>query len=62
VLGFPPQRLLPSCAPLAYRRVSVRAVPPVRPERHNPSSIANLRQTQARLLTAALPACPWCGA
>ena len=57
-----PQRLLPSSVPLAYPRVSVRVEPPVRPERHNPGSIASIRQCQARVLTAALPACPWCGA
>jgi hypothetical protein len=37
------------------------AEPPVRPERHNPSSISSLRIGQARLLAARLPRSPWCG-
>jgi SRSO17 transposase len=57
----PPQHLLPSCAPLAYPKTFAHAEPPVRPERHNPSSISSLRIGQARLLAARLPRCPWCG-
>jgi hypothetical protein len=60
-LGFPPQHLLPSCAPLAYPKTFAHAEPPVPPERHNPSSISSLRIDQARLLAARLPRCPWCG-
>jgi len=55
-LGFPPQRLLPSSVPLAYPQVSVRAEPPVRPERHNPSSIgASANATRACLPLLCLP-------
>ena len=42
-LGFPPQHLLPSSVPLAYPKVSARAALPVRPERHNPTSITTMR-------------------
>ena len=51
---LPPQRLLPSCAPLAYPEASTRAAPPVRPERQDPASITTLRIRHARLLAAAL--------
>ena len=34
---------------------------PVRPERHNPHSIATLRIILARLLLRQLPHCPFCG-
>jgi hypothetical protein len=61
-LGFPPQHLLPSSAPLAYPAVSARGALPVRPERHQPASITTMRLYQARRLVGGLPACPWCGA
>ena len=53
-----PEHLLPSCA--AYPKTFADAEQPVRPERHNPSSISSLRIGQARLLAARLPRCP-CG-
>ena len=34
---------------------------PLRPERHNPHSIATLRIVLARLLLRQLPHCPFCG-
>jgi hypothetical protein len=34
----------------------------VRAERHNPWSIATLRQTIARMLLRQLSGCPFCGA
>ena len=60
-LGFPPQSLLPSCAALAYPKVSARGDLPLRVERHNPASITTMRLLHARTLSANLPACPWCG-
>ena len=60
--AFPPLRLLPSSSPLRYPKVSAREAPPVRPERHNPASIATQRRLAARILVAALPYCPACGA
>src|SRR6201981_2296936 len=41
---------------------SVLGVRPVRVERHNPWSIATLRQTIARVLLRQLSGCPFCGA
>ncbi|MBZ5690182.1 MAG: hypothetical protein LAP86_34825, partial [Acidobacteriia bacterium] len=41
---------------------SVLGVRPVRVERHNPCSIATLRQTIARVLLRQLSGCPFCGA
>ncbi len=60
---FPP---LPAPAMLDYqprrgRRTSVRVGRRVRPERHNPSSIATLRIAIARHLLGQLPHCPFCG-
>src|SRR5215467_5803244 len=60
---FPP---LPAPAMLDYqlrrrRRTSARAARRVRPERHNPNSIATLRMMIARPLLAQLPHCPFCG-
>src|SRR5437879_5518907 len=43
-------------------RSSVFGVRPVRVERHNPWSIATLRQTIARVLLRQLAGCPFCGA
>ena len=61
---FPPQ---PAPAMLDYqprsrRRTSARAGRRVRPERHNPQSIATLRIAIARQLLQLLPHCPFCGA
>jgi hypothetical protein len=39
---------------------SSRGGPPVRPERHVPSSIASIRRQLAVRLVAALPRCPCC--
>ena len=39
----------------------VRADRRIRPERHNPHSIATLRIILARLLLRELPHCPYCG-
>jgi len=43
------------------RRTSARAGHRVRPERHNPNSIATLRIILARQLLGQLPQCPFCG-
>jgi SRSO17 transposase len=43
------------------RRSSARADRRVRPERHNPNSIATLRMILARQLLGQLPQCPFCG-
>ena len=48
--AFPPLRLLPSSSPLRYPRVSAHEAPPVRPERHHPTSIATQRRVTAPLL------------
>ena len=61
---FPPQ---PAPAILDYqprnrRRTSAREGRRVRPERHNPHSIATLRIMIARHLLQQLPHCPFCGA
>jgi hypothetical protein len=60
---FPPQ---PAPAISDYqlpsrRQTSDRAVPRVRPERHNPRSITTLRMVLARHLIGTLPQCPCCG-
>jgi len=47
--------------PSGRRRTSARAGRRVRPERHNPHSIATLRIILARLLLRQLPRCPYCG-
>ena len=60
-LGFPPLRLLPSCDPFPYPKVSARAALPLRVERHNPASITTMRCRQARSLLSSLAHCPWCG-
>ena len=44
-----------------HRRTSARVGRRVRPERHNPSSIATLRRRIARYLLAQLSHCPFCG-
>ena len=48
--------------PRSRRRTSTREGRRVRPERHNPHSIATLRIVIARLLLGQLPHCPFCGA
>ena len=48
--------------PRSRRRTSAREVRRVRPERHNPRSIATLRIAIARQLLGQLPHCPFCGA
>jgi SRSO17 transposase len=58
---LPPQHLLPSSIPLAYPKASGLAELPVRPERHNPTSITTMRCYRARSLILNLPSCPWCG-
>jgi len=47
--------------PPGRRRDSARAGHRVRPERHNPHSIATIRITLARQLVRQLPYCPSCG-
>ena len=47
--------------PRSHRRTSARAGHRVRPERHNPQSIATLRIAIARQLLEQLPHCPFCG-
>ena len=58
--GFPPLRLSPSSAPLAFPQGSRRGALPVRPERHVPTSIATMYALLARALLHRLP-CRWCG-
>jgi hypothetical protein len=48
--------------PRSRRKTFARAGRRVRPERHNPSSIATLRIAIARQLLERLPHCPFCGA
>jgi len=61
---FPPQPApaLLDYQPRSRRRTSARAGRRVRPERHNPQSIATLRIAIARHLLEQLPHCPFCGA
>ena len=47
--------------PRNRRRTSAREGRRIRPERHNPSSIATLRIAIARQLLGQLPHCPFCG-
>jgi hypothetical protein len=48
--------------PRGRRWTSAREARHVRPERHNPRSIATLRIAIARQLLEQLPHCPFCGA
>jgi hypothetical protein len=48
--------------PRSRRKTSAHAGRRVRPERHNPSSVATLRTILARKLLEQLPHCPFCGA
>jgi len=57
---FPPLRLCPSSAPLAFPKVSRRGALPVRPERHVATSIATMYHRLARALLRAQP-CRACG-
>jgi hypothetical protein len=57
-----PRRLWPSSKPLQYPEVSARGEVPLRPERHNPASIASLRRLIARMLARHLVCCHACGA
>jgi len=52
--------ILDSLSP-GQRRTSARAVRRIRPERHNPHSIATIRTALARELLKRLPQCPFCG-
>jgi len=60
---FPPQRLavLSHYQSRRSRPTSGPEVRRVRPERHNPYSIATLRMRIARHLLRQLPRCPFCG-
>ena len=51
----------PTQRAFAYPQVSARREVPVRPERHNPASIATIRSLIARALARTLPCCPCCG-
>src|ERR1700720_4399241 len=60
-------RFFPSLAPVKWtspksRLSFILGVPPVRLGRHNPWSIATLRQSLARALLRQLAGCPFCGA
>ena len=48
--------------PRNHCRTSARVGRRVRPERHNPHSVATLRIVIARYLIGLLPQCPCCGA
>ena len=60
---FPPQRTsaILDYQPRSHRRTSAREGRRVRPERHNPHSIATLHIVIARQLLQQLPHCPFCG-
>ena len=47
---------------LAYPKVIDPAVPPLRPERHIPNSIATMRRRLIAALVRTLPRCPCCSA
>src|ERR687896_2022031 len=60
---FPPQELAAarrSAKRLAYPEVSDPAAPPLRPERHVPTSIASMRTRLIVALVRTLPRCPCC--
>ena len=46
----------------AYPKVIDPAVPPLRPERHIPNSIATMRRRLIAALVRTLPRCPCCSA
>jgi hypothetical protein len=60
---FPPQSVpvMLDYAPPNRRKNFGRVVRRIRPERHNPHSIATLRIIMARSLVDSLPHCPCCG-
>jgi hypothetical protein len=60
---FPPQHApaMLDYPSLHRRQTSGRAARRVRPERHNPNSIATLRTVITRILPNQLPHCPFCG-
>ena len=60
---FPPQPAsdMLDYAPANHHKAFGRAAHRVRPERHNPHSIATLRIILARYLAGLLPHCPCCG-
>lgn len=59
--AFPPQnRRSPNGKRLPSPSVTDPAVPPIRPERHVPDSIATLRLRLARALTQTQQQCPCC--
>src|SRR4029450_5708883 len=45
---------------LAYPAVTDPAEPPLRPERHNPTSIATVRRRLTAALAKQVPRCPCC--
>jgi hypothetical protein len=57
----PPAPVILGYAPPSSPDASSRAVHRVRPERHNPHSIATLKTVIARYLLGLLPRCPYCG-
>src|SRR5262249_20286663 len=61
---FPPQDPAPPCRSrhLRYPKLIDPAVPPLRPERHVPNSIATMRARLIEALIEHLPRCPCCGA
>jgi len=60
---FPPQRTsaILDYLPRSNRRISGRKGRRVRPERHDPHSIATLHIEISRQLVQQLPHCPFCG-
>src|SRR3979490_827137 len=61
---FPPQDHLPPRSPrdLPYPTVTDPEAPPIRPERHIPTSIATIRRRLIVALARSLPRCPCCNA
>ena len=57
----PPAPVTLDSLPPGQRRIFSHGVGRVRPERHNPYSIATIRITLARELLKRLPQCPFCG-
>src|SRR5262249_12122074 len=59
---FPPRKLVPlgSSKRLQFPKLVARGVPPLRPERHVPNSIATVRRRLSVALVATLSRCPCC--
>jgi hypothetical protein len=57
---FPPRDGAGGRTPPAFRPASPHAAARLRPERHNPASIASRRRAIATALVALLPRCPCC--